>query len=58
MDAVKLLSSPSVAEISCCSNSWPKHPLIVAPANSRPRGNMIQTEGTLYVVTFSVPDNL
>ena len=57
MYAVKLLSSPSVAEISCCSNSWPKHPLIVAPANSRPRGNMIRTEGTLYVVTYSVPDN-
>lgn len=57
MYAVKLLSSSSVAEISCCSNSWPKHPLIVAPANSRARGNMIRTVGTLYEVTYNVPDN-
>ena len=56
MYAVKLISS-SVAEISCRSNSWLMHPLIVAPANSRARGNMIRTVGTLYVVTYNVPDN-
>lgn len=57
MYAVQLISSSSVAEISCCSNSWPMHPLIVAPANSRPRGNMTRTVGTLYVLPYNVPDD-